>query len=203
MLVLLWDPPSQLVVMGGGRDLREDVLRLNYEPLERDPLRPRVTEDRFEPLLLDEEDDVVRLRVGELRALLFLAGVFRAEVFLTDDGRADDFLAGDFRALLFFAVFAFEFRFAGDLLFADDFLTFRWRSRARAVPPTAAPSAAAPVATNIGFSATVLATFFAPDPTAEAASPAFSATVEIIERPSFTAFRLVCSARAIVSSLMV
>lgn len=67
--------------------------------------------------------------------------------------------------------------FAGDFLL-EAFLAFCLRSRARAVPPIAAPSAAAPVAASIGFSATVVATFFAPDPTADAASPAFSITVE-------------------------
>jgi hypothetical protein len=118
--------------------------------------------------------------------LPFLADVFLAEDFLADDDRAGDFLAGDFLALLFADVFVLEGRFAGDLLFEDDFLAFCLRSRARAVPPTAAPKAAAPVAASIGFSATVLATFFAPDPTAETAPPAFSMTVEIVERPSVT-----------------
>ena len=160
-------------------------------------------------LLRFDVEDADRLRRGELLALLFLAGVFRAEDFFADDDGAADFLAGDFLAgdflagdflagdflalILFVDVFALEARFAGDLLFEDDFLAFCLRWRARAVPPTAAPSAAAPVAASIGFSATVLATFFAPDPTAETASPAFSTTVEIVEPPSFTSsFRSLC-----------
>ena len=162
-------------------------------------------------LLRFDVEDADRLRRGELLALLFLAGVFRAEDFFADDDGAADFLAGDFLAgdfpnlagdflagdflalLLFVDVFALAARFAGDLLFEDDFLAFCLRWRARAVPPTAAPSAAAPVAASIGFSATVLATFFAPDPTAETASPAFSTTVEIVEPPSFTSsFRSLC-----------
>jgi hypothetical protein len=170
-------------------------VRTRYEPLERDPLRPRDAEDRFVPLRFDVED-ADRLPVGAVLALLFLAAVFRAEDFLADDDDAGDFLAGDFLAgdflaLIFFAdVFVLEGRFAADLLFDDDFLAFCLRWRARAAPPTAAPSAAAPVAASIGFSTTVLATFFAPDPTVEAASPAFSTTVEIVERPS--SVRFVC-----------
>ena len=150
------------------------------------------------PLRFDEDAD--RLRAGEVRALLFLAlaEVFLAEDFLAedvlvDDDPAGDFLAGDFLALLFADVFAPEGRLAGDLLVEDDFLAFCLRWRARAVPPTAAPSAAAPVAASIGFSATVVATFFAPDPTAETASPAFSTTVAIVEPPSITSsFRSLC-----------
>jgi hypothetical protein len=147
------------------------------------------------PLRFDAED-ADRLRAGEVLALLFLAEVFPADVFLaevflaedvlTDDDRAGDFVARDFLALLLADVFAPEGRFAGDLLVEDDFLAFCLRWRARAVPPTAAPSAAAPVAASIGFSATVVATFFAPDPTAETASPAFSTTVAIVEPPSTT-----------------
>ena len=154
------------------------------------------------PLRFDVED-ADRLRAGEVLALLFLAEDFLAvdflaedflaEDFLADDDRAGDFLAGDFLALLFADVFAPEGRFAGDLLVEEDFLAFCLRWRARAVPPTAAPSAAAPVAASIGFSATVVATFFAPDPTAETASPAFSTTVAIVEPPSFTSsFRSFC-----------
>ena len=162
---------------------------------------------RFVPLRFDVED-ADRLRAGEVLALLFLAEVFLAEVFLAEDVLADDdragdflagdflvgdFLAGDFLALLFAAVFAPEGRFAGDLLVEDDFLAFCLRWRARAVPPTAAPSAAAPVAASIGFSATVVATFFAPDPIAETASPAFSTTVAIVDPPSLTSsFRSLC-----------
>jgi hypothetical protein len=153
---------------------------------------------RLVPLRVDVED-ADRLRAGEVLALLFLAEVFLAEDFLAedvlaDDDRAGDFLAGDFLALLFADVFAPEGRFAGDLLVEDDFLlAFCLRWRARAVPPTAAPSAAAPVAASIGFSATVVATFFAPDPTAETASPAFSTTVAIVEPPSITSsFRSLC-----------
>ena len=140
---------------------------------------------RFVPLRFDVED-ADRLRAGEVLALLFLAEVFLAEDVLADDDRAGDFLAGDFLALLFADVFAPEGRFAGDLLVEDDFLAFCLRWRARAVPPTAAPSAAAPVAASIGFSATVVATFFAPDPIAETASLAFSTTVAIVEPPSIT-----------------
>lgn len=151
------------------------------------------------PLRFDVED-ADRLRAGEVRALLFLAlaEVFLAEDFLAEDVLADDdpagdFLAGDFLALLFADVFAPEGRLAGDLLVEDDFLAFCLRWRARAVPPTAAPSAAAPVAASIGFSATVVATFFAPDPTAETASPAFSTTVAIVEPPSIaSSFRSLC-----------
>lgn len=150
------------------------------------------------PLPFDVED-ADRLRAGEVLALLFLAEVFLAEDFLAedallaDDDRAGDFLAGDFLALLFADVFAPEGRFAGDLLVEDDFLAFCLRWRARAVPPTAAPSAAAPVAASIGFAATVVATFFAPDPTAETASPAFSTTVAIVEPPSIaSSFRSLC-----------
>ena len=149
------------------------------------------------PLRFDVED-ADRLRAGEVLALLFLAEVFLAEDVLADDDRAGDFLAGDFLAgdflaLLFADVFAPEGRFAGGLLAEDDFLAFCLRWRARAVPPTAAPSAAAPVAASIGFSATVVATFFAPDPIAETASPAFSTTVAIVEPPSLiSSFRSLC-----------
>ena len=140
------------------------------------------------------DEDADRLRPAELLALLFLAGVFRAADLLADDEGADDFLVGDFLALLLLVdVFLLEARFAGDLLFEEDFLAFCLRWRARAVPPTAAPSAAAPVAASLGFSATVLATFFAPDPTAETASLAFSTTVEIVEPSSSTSsFRCFC-----------
>ena len=161
-------------------------VRGRYEPVERDPLRARDADDRFAPVRFDV-DDVDRLRAGAVLALVFLAAVFRAADFLADDDRAGDFLAGDFLARVFFAdVLALEDRFAVGLLFdEDDFFAFCLRSRARAAPPTAAPIAAAPVAASIGFSTTVLATFFAPDPTAETASPALSTTVEIVERPSF------------------
>jgi hypothetical protein len=162
---------------------------------------------RFVPLRFDVEDPDC-LRAGDVLALLFLADVFLADVFLAedflaedflaedflaDDDRAGDFLAGDFLARLFADVFAPAGRFPGDLPVEDDFFVFCFRWRARAVPPTAAPSAAAPVAASIGFSATVVATFFAPDPTAETASPAFSTTVEIVDPPSFTSsFRSFC-----------
>jgi hypothetical protein len=152
-----------------------------YEPVERDPLRARDAEDRFVPVRFDV-DDVDRVRAGAALPLLFRAAVFRAEDFLADDDRAGEFLAGFF----FADVLALEDRFAVGLFFdEDDFFDFCLRSRARAAPPTAAPIAAAPVAASTGFSITVLATFFAPDPTAETASPALSTTVEIVERPSF------------------
>ena len=137
------------------------------------------------PVRFDVEDED-RVRADEGLAVLFLPDVFRPEDFLADDERVADFFAGDFLSPVFFAdVFLLEARFGGELRFDDDLFAFRLRSRARAVPPTTAPSAAAPVAANIGFSATVLATFFAPVPTAETASPAFSTTTEIVERPSF------------------
>jgi hypothetical protein len=119
----------------------------------------------------------------------FFAGDFLRDGDFVDDFLVEDFLAGDFFLDGDFEddFFAEDF-VAGDFLrdgdFVDDFLAFCLRSRARAVPPIAAPSAAAPVAASTGFPATALATFFAPVPTADAASPAFSATVDIVERPS-------------------
>ena len=57
-----------------------------------------------------------------------------------------------------------------------------FRFLATAVPPvTAAPTAAALAAARSGFSATADTTFFAPAPTADAASPAFSVTVSIVD----------------------
>src|SRR4029453_6048340 len=101
--------------------------------------------------------------------------------FLAGDDRAGDFLASLFRA----EVFLIDAFFAGALLL-DDFLFFCLRSRARAVPPIAAPSTAAPVAASKGFLATAptpfLApdrVFLAPDPTTDAASPALTFTLEI------------------------
>jgi hypothetical protein len=172
-------------------------VRGRYAPVERDPLRARDAEDRFVPVRFDV-DDVDRFPAGAVLSLLFVAAVFRAEDFLADDDRAGDFLAGDFLARVFFDdVLAIEGRFAVGLFDEDDFFAFCLRSRARAAPPTAAPSAAAPVAASIGFSATVLATFFAPDPTADTASPALSTTVEIGERPSFaSSLRFVSRVRA-------
>jgi hypothetical protein len=143
----------------------------------------------------DQRPTPYRLRVGDFLAVLFLAEVFRvgdflAVLFLAEVFRVGDFLAvlflaevfrvGDFLAVLFLAeVFLPEDSFAGDFLvevdFADDFLAFCLRSRASAVAPTAAPSAAAPVAASRGFCATALATFFAPDPNSDAPSPAFFA----------------------------
>ena len=147
----------------------------------------------FRPLRSDDED-ADRFRAEGFLALLFLAEVllledfFAGDLFLdgdfVDDFFAEDLFPGDF---FLDGDFVDDF-FAEDFLleddFVDDFLAFCRRSRARAVPPIAAPSAAAPVAASTGFPATALATFFAPDPTADAASPAFSATVEIVERPA-------------------
>ena len=120
------------------------------EPLEREPLCLRVAVGRLAPLRFDDD---VRLRAGDFFAL-GLVDVFLAEGFLADDDRAGDFLALFFRA----AVFLLGDFFAGDLLL-DDFLFFCLRSRARAVPPIAAPSTAAPVAASTGFSATALTTW--------------------------------------------
>jgi hypothetical protein len=139
----------------------------------------RVAVDRLVPLRFDDED--VRLRAGDFFALAFV-DVFLAGGFLADDGRAGDFIAPLLRA----EVFLLDDFFAGALLL-DDFLFFCLRSRARAVPPIAAPSTAAPVAASTGFSATAPTTFlapdptfFAPDPTTDAASPALSFTLEMV-----------------------
>ncbi len=161
-----------------GRRRRGTGRPVPQELLEREPLRLRIAVDRLVLLPCDDED--VRLRAGDFVALLFV-DVFRAVGFLADDARP-----GDFRALLFRAeVFLLDGFFAGDLLL-DDFLFLCLRSRARAVPPIAAPSTAAPVAASTGFSATALTTFFAPDPTflapdptTDEASPAFSFMVEM------------------------
>jgi hypothetical protein len=104
--------------------------------------------------------------------------------------RAEDFFAVDLPVVDFFDVDFFDVDFAGErrlVVFADVFLAgcrffddaeaFRFFSLASAVPPTAAPTAAALAAASTGFSATTDTTFFAPLPTAEAASPAFSVTV--------------------------
>jgi hypothetical protein len=128
----------------------------------------------------DQRPTPYRLRVGDFLAVLFLAEVFRVGDFLAVLFLAEVFRVGDFLAVLFLAeVFLPEDSFAGDFLvevdFADDFLAFCLRSRASAVAPTAAPSAAAPVAASRGFCATALATFFAPDPNSDAPSPAFFA----------------------------
>jgi len=128
----------------------------------------------------DQRPTPYRLRVGDFLAVLFLAEVFRVGDFLAVLFLAEVFRVGDFLAVLFLAeVFLPEDSFAGDFVvevdFADDFLAFCLRSRASAVAPTAAPSAAAPVAASRGFCATALATFFAPDPNSDAPSPAFFA----------------------------
>jgi hypothetical protein len=93
---------------------------------------------------------------------------------------ADVFRAGDFLAVRFLAdVSLREDVVAEDFLRDDnvvgDALAFCLRLRARAVPPTAAPSAAAPVAASRGFSLKALVTFFAPVPIADAAPPTFFA----------------------------
>jgi hypothetical protein len=133
------------------------------------------------------EVDAVRFRAGDFFAL-FLVGDFRADDFFGEDDRVGDFFAVLFRADAFFRV---DF-LAGDFLL-DAFLFFCLRSRASAVPPIAAPRAAAAVAASTGFSATALTAFFAPDPTlfapdptflapdptTDAASPALSIAVEI------------------------
>jgi hypothetical protein len=154
------------------------------ELLEREPLRLRIAVDRLVPLRLDEDD--VRLRAGDFFALFFVDVFLLADGFLADDDRVGDLLP----PLLWTEVFLLDGFFAGDLLL-DDFLFFCLRSRARAVPPIAAPITAAPVAASTGFSATAPTTFFAPDatflapdPTTDAASPAFSFTVEMGACPS-------------------
>jgi hypothetical protein len=125
----------------------------------------------------------VRFRAGAFFTLFVV--VLLAEGFLADDDRAGDFLPPLRRA----EVFLLADFFAGDLLL-DDFLILCLRSRARAVPPIAAPSTAAPVAVSTGFCATAPTTFFAPDPTflapdpnADAASPALSFTLEMAPSP--------------------
>jgi hypothetical protein len=147
----------------------------------RELLRLRVEVERLEPLRF--ADDVL-LRADDFLTLFF-GEVFLAAGFLAEDDRAGDFFAPLFRTEVFVLV---DF-FAGDLLL-EDFLFFRLRSRARAVPPIAAPSTAAPVAASTGFSATAPTTFFAPDPTflapdpiTDAASPALSFTLEMGPSP--------------------
>lgn len=153
--------------------------------------------------------DEADLRIGDFLAVDLVEDLLAGDFLV--DGFADDFpvdvflpegfMAGDFLLVDFADVFLLEVLFLegalGDFLrddFADDFLTFCLRSRARAVPPIAAPSAAAPVAASTGFSATALTIFFAPfvapDPTVDAASPAFSTTVDIVERPFCAEFVL-------------
>jgi hypothetical protein len=133
-------------------------------------------------------------RVEDLLAEDFLAGLFFADAFLAEDFLAglffaDAFLAEDFLAGLFFAdaflaedflALAEDF-FAAAFLGAVFFFAFDFRSLARAVPPIAAPTTAAPAAASSGFSLTAVATFFAPDPTADAASSALSVTVSIAD----------------------
>jgi len=150
---------------------------LPQELLEREPLRLRTAVERFVPLRFDDE---VRLRAGDFFALVFV-DVFLVDGFLADDDRAGDFLPPLFRA----EVFLLDDFFAAALLL-DDFLFFCLRSRARAVPPIAAPSTAAPVAASKGFLATAPTTFLAPDPvflapepTTDAASPALPFTLEM------------------------
>jgi hypothetical protein len=115
----------------------------------------------------------VDLAVG-LRAFDFEAPA-RVDDFFLDvavvDFFAADFFAGERRVVVFAEVFLAGCRFF------DEAEAFRFFSLARAVPPTAAPTAAAPAAASTGFSATADTTFFAPLPTADAASPAFSVTV--------------------------
>jgi hypothetical protein len=142
----------------------------------------RTAVDRLVPLCFDEDD--VRLRAGDFFALF-------VDVFLADGFLAEDDRAGDLFPPLFWAEdFLLDGLFAVDLLL-DDFLSLCLLSRARAVPPIAAPSTAAPVAASTGFSATAPTTFFAPDatflapdPTTDAASPAFSFMVEMGPCPS-------------------
>jgi hypothetical protein len=116
-------------------------------------------------------------------APLFFAPLFFAPLFFAEDFFAALFFAEDFFAALFFAPLFLAPLFLAEDFFAGDFLRvvafFDFRSRAIAVPATAAPSAAAPAAASIGFSATVDATFFAPLPMADAASPAVSVTVSM------------------------
>ena len=135
--------------------------------------------DRCDPLRFEEVE--LFFRAGDFLALLFielwtlavLGADFRevslrAAVFLAEDFFAGDFLAWDFLAEDFLAgdFFADGFPF-------DDFLCRR--SRARAVPPITAPSAAALVAaTSNGLSAMTPAAFFPVEPTASAAEPTFA-----------------------------
>jgi hypothetical protein len=177
---------------------------VRYEPVEREPPRRAVVVDRLDAVRFDEDED--RLRAAVV-APAFLADVLRdGDRFAAD--RAEDLVAGDLLAPFFFAdVFLLPEDFvAGDFLlvadFDEDFLfAFCLRSRASAVPPTAAPRAAAPVAASTGFSTTAPATFFAPDPTDETASPAFSTTVEIAERP-FSSIRSIRVVPAITLSFI-
>jgi hypothetical protein len=128
------------------------------------------------------EEDV--LFAVDFLALDFAAVGFRAfEVELPV--RVVDFFAVDFPVVAFFAalffagerrVVAFAEVFLAGCRFFADVAAFRCFSLASAVPPTAAPTAAAPAAASTGFSATTEATFFAPLPTADTASPAFSVT---------------------------
>ena len=146
---------------------------------------------RAEPFLVvvDLAGDFLALpfRAEVLLRADVLAGDFLAEVFL-----AEDVLAGDFLAEVFLA----EDVLAGDFLRDDGLLDdFFLRSRASAAPPYA--SAAAPVAANTGtaFSPTTPAAFFptffvpeaiffGPEPTADAASPAFCFTFDIADGPA-------------------
>jgi hypothetical protein len=90
-------------------------------------------------------------------------------------------LGEPFRAALFLVVrFSAAGFLAAGFVREDDFFEPAFRFLATAVPlVTTAPMAAALAAARSGFSATVEATFFASDPTADAASPALSVTVSI------------------------
>lgn len=189
-------------------------LRLAVERLRPDVVRfadeDRLADDRFDAFELD-----VRLDVEGDFLAVDLPPVFFAVVFLLGERLLDDFFAGD------------RLEAADRFAALDRFffcLDFCMRSRTRAVVPMAAPSAAAPVAASTGFSATALATFFAPPatffapvvptffappatvfapvvpalfaplPTADAASPAFPAAFDAIERP-FSAMSSIGSRR--------
>ena len=130
--------------------------------------------DRPDPDLAEEP-----LLVG-----LFFAGLFFAELFLAELFLAELFLAELFLAELFFAGLFFAGLFLAELFGADAFLAEVFPDFCRffaiaVAPPTAVPTATAPAAVSRGFSATADATFLAPDPTTEAAPPAFSVTVSI------------------------
>ncbi len=167
-----------------------------YELLARERL-PTLRLDVVRFVALRFVDDALRARDGAFR-VLFLAVFFFVDDLLGEDLLVEDLLVegvfvdvdrlADVLVLLFRAVDVLRAFFGEGL---ELFLWLFRRSRAKAVPPIAAPRAAAPVAASNGLSATTPTAFLAPDPiffapvpTTDAASPAFSITVDIAERPS-------------------
>jgi hypothetical protein len=146
----------------------------------------RLAVDRLVPARFEEDEAF--FREGDFLELFF--GVFRAEDFLAVLDRVGAFFALPFPAEVCLCVeflaadFLAEDFVLDDRLLEDFFCACSRASTAPPIPAIAAPLAAA----KAGFSATTPTAFFAPEPTffapvltADAASPACSFTVDIVD----------------------